>query len=217
MAIITISRGSLSGGRIVAECLAEHLGYPCVAHEVLRGAARRLGLAEDVVREKFETPPRLWSRLSRDREVYLLAVKTALADKCLDGCLVYHGPAGQFFLAGVPCVLSVRLIAPLQQRVRALTGPHHRLTRKAALEFIENVDEERRRWARLMFGADVEDPSLYDLTVNQRFLSVETACVAVAEAAGQPEFQVTDEALSELTSFAASCHDRLDALLDGEE
>ncbi len=201
----------------MAECLAERLGYPCVAHEVLRGAARKLGLAEDVVRDKFETPPGLWSRLSRDREIYLLAVKTALADKCRDGCLVYHGPAGQFFLAGLPGVLAVRLIAPLQQRVRALTGPHHRLARKAALEFIENVDEERRRWARLMFNADVEDPGLYDLTVNQRFLSVETACVAIAEAAGQPELQVTEDVLSDLASFATACHEQLDALLDGEE
>ena len=210
MAIITISRGTMSGGREVAECLADKLGYPCVARRVLEDAAFKLGLPEDVVREKFETTPDLWSRFNREREIYLLAVKTALADRCLDGNLVYHGLAGQFLLADLPAVLRVRLIAPLERRVEYLTTEHHRLTIESAREFIENVDRERERWVKVLFDADVEDPFLYDLTVNQRWLTVETVCTGIARLVRHPLYEVTEEVRTRLESFAARCHRQLE-------
>ncbi len=120
MAIITISRGSLSGGRQVAECLCERLGCPCIADEVLQTAAKKLQVSEEAVRGKFETAPGLWSRLSRERERYVLAVQTALAEACTRGDLVYHGLAGQFLLRGLPGVFRVRLIAPVAMRIGAL-------------------------------------------------------------------------------------------------
>ena len=209
MAIITISRGTMSGGRTVAECLADRLGYPCVASEVLQEAALELELPEEVVREKFETTPDLWARLNRDREVYLLAVKTALAARCRTGNLIYHGLAGQFLLAELPGVIRVRLIAPLEDRVEYLITTHHRLTRSAAVEFIRNVDRERVRWVKVLFDADVEDPFLYDVTVNQRWLTVDTACVGLAQLAEHPTYAVTPEVQDGLNAFADRCHRRL--------
>ena len=213
MAIITISRGSLSGGRAVAECLAEQLGSRCLAREILRRAAGKLGASEEVVQAKFETTPGLWARVSRERERYVLAVQTALVEACLEGNLVYHGLAGQFLLRGLPGVLRVRLISPLEKRVRALQETQRRMTTKAAEDFIRNVDQDRRRWVKVTYGADVEDPSLYDLTVNLRSLSVDSACAAIAEATEQPEYAVTEGVRAELASFAADCHGRLDALM----
>lgn len=218
MAIITISRGSMSGGRAVAECLAARLGHPSLAREILRGAAARLGASEVVLETKFETTPRLWERLSRERERYVLAVRTALLDACLaEGDLVYHGLAGQFLLRGLRGVLRVRLIAPLEARLRILMDGHHRMSRRTAEDFIRNVDEERRRWARITYGEDVEDPSLYDLTVNLRVLSPESACAAIAEAAGEPAFAVTDEVRAEWAAQAAECHQRLDSMAEKAE
>ena len=46
MAIITISRGTFSGGLQVAECVAEKLGYRCVSREVLVNAAKQYGVLE---------------------------------------------------------------------------------------------------------------------------------------------------------------------------
>ena len=215
MAIITISRGSLSGGRAVAECLAERLGYRCLGREILRQAAGKVGVSEEVARVRFETAPGLWARLSRDRDKYVLAVQAALLEACLEGSLVYHGLAGQFLLRGVRGVLRVRLIAPLEKRMRALMEGRHRMTHKAAEEFIRNVDADRARWVKLTYGAEVEDPALYDLTVNLRSLSVESACAAIAEAATQPEYAITAEVKAELQSRAAACRERLEALKAG--
>lgn len=215
MAIITISRGSLSGGRAVAECLAERLAVPCIAREVLQEAALALGISERAMQEAFETPPGMWARLNRERETYLLAVRAALADRCVEGRLVYHGLAGQFLLKGLRGVLNVRLIAPLEMRIEALAAQHHWMSRRAAEDFIANVDEERRRWVKVMYGENVEDPSLYDLTVKLRTMSQDTACQAIAEAAAQPEYAVTAEVKTELEVFAAQCRQDLDTKLSG--
>ena len=209
MPIITISRGTLSGGRRTAECLARTLGYPSVGREILQEAARNVGVPVEDLSGKLEAPPSLFARLTQERKTYLLAVQTALAEHCTTGNLVYHGLAGQFLLRGLPGVLAARLIAPLEMRVRALTSAHHGMTRKAAEEFIHNVDEERRRWVKLMYGADVEDSSLYDLTVNLEAISFETACVIIAEAAGQPQYEVTDDVQEGLEAFATACRERL--------
>ena len=209
MPIITISRGTLSGGRKTAECLARTLGYPCVGREILQDAARKLGVSVEDLSGKLEAPPSLWARLTQERKTYLLAVQTVLAEHCATGSLVYHGLAGQFLLRGLPGVLAARLIAPLEMRVRALTSAHHGMRRKAAEDFIRNVDEERRRWVKLVYGADVEDPSLYDLTVNLESISLETACVIIAEAAAQPQYEVADDVKEGLEAFATACRERL--------
>lgn len=209
MPIITISRGTMSGGRSTAECLASALGYPSVGREILQEAARRVGVPVEDLSGKLEAPPSLFQRLTQERKRYLLAVQTALAEHCTTGSLVYHGLAGQFLLKDLPGVLAARLIAPLEMRVRTLTSSHHRMTQKAAEEFIQNVDEERRRWVKQMYGADVEDPSLYDLTVNLEFISLETACVIIAEASAQPQFEVTAEVKKRLEDFATECREQL--------
>ena len=209
MAIITISRGTLSGGRKTAECLARMLGYPCVGREILQKAARKVGVSVEDLSGKLEAPPSLFARLTQERKRYLLAVQTALAEHCVSGKLVYHGLAGQFLLRELPGVLAVRLVAPLEMRLQALTSAHHRMSRKAAEEFIKNVDEDRRRWVKLMYASDVEDPSLYDLTVNLESISHETACEVIAEAAKQPHYEVTAEVRKRLEDFATECREQL--------
>jgi cytidylate kinase len=210
--IITISRGSLSGGKAVAECLARSLGYPLVGREVIQEAADKLGLAPDDLQGRFETTPGLWARLTKERERYFLAVQSALAEWCTRGNLVYHGVAGQFLLKDLPGVLRVLILAPMETRVENLLETHSRLTRDQVIDFIRKVDQERSRWVRVMYGAEVQDPSLYDLTVNLRRMSLATACSVIAEAAGQPRFEISDEVEAEIFSFAAECRRRLTQL-----
>ena len=48
MAIITVSRGTFSGGKILAERLAERLGYPCFSREeIMQDAAKSFGISEN--------------------------------------------------------------------------------------------------------------------------------------------------------------------------
>jgi hypothetical protein len=203
-----------------------------VGREVLQEAAEAVGATEEAFRGKFETTPGFWSRLTKARETYILAVQTALAEWCTRGDLVYHGLSGQHLLKGLPGVFKVRLVAPMEMRTRALLESHPQMTEvrlvapmemrtRALLEshpqmtvaqaegFIREVDQDRARWVKVMYDADVTDSSLYDMTLNLKTHTIESACAAIGTAVAQPRFQITDEVESELFAFAAECRERL--------
>jgi cytidylate kinase len=215
VAIITISRGSLSGGRALAECLSARLGYPNVGLEVLKEAAESLGASEEAFRGKYETTPGLWARLTHEREKYVLAVQTALADWCTRGDLVFHGLSGQHLLRDLPGILRVRLIAPLETRVRAVLASHPQMSSAQAESFIKNVDQDRSQWVRVMYGVEVADSNNYDLTINLKRHSIQSACNTIVTATAQPRYQITDDVEEELFAFAAECRDRLSRVRGG--
>jgi cytidylate kinase len=199
----------------VAECLGRRLGYPVLGREVLQEAAEKVGVSAEDLQGKFETTPGLWARLTKDRQRYVIAVQTALAEWCTRGSLVYHGLAGQFLLRDLPGVLRVQILAPMDQRIDNLLATHSRMTREQALAFIRKVDQERSRWVKVIYGADVLDSSLYDLTINLRGLSVDSACVAIAQASTLPRFTLNTDTESEVFAFAAACRRRLAGVTGG--
>jgi cytidylate kinase len=204
MAIITISRGSMSGGMALAECLEKHLGYPSLSREVLVKAAEKLGVPEETLRGKIERSARLWERLTSDRRLYLLALQSALVDACVGGDLVYHGHAGHLLLKGVPNVLRVRLIAPLSMRIREVMK-RKELDYSAAKEYISLMDEERVRWTKFVYGLDWRDPKNYDLVINLGNITIETACAMIRTVVRLPSYATTEEVRKQLRDYALAC------------
>ena len=204
MAIVTISRGSMSGGEALAKCLACRLGYPVLGREVLVEAAARLGVTEDVLREKIQTSAGLFEKLTADRYVYLVALQSALADQCVSGDLIYHGNAGHFLLKDAPNVLRVRLIAPMSMRVRAVMD-RQGLSPEAAQDYIRYVDQERIEWTKFVYGVDWRDPRNYDLIVNLRRVSIESACAMVSGVVKSPAYATTEDVKKKLKDFAMAC------------
>jgi len=204
MAIITISRGSMSGGEALANRLSTTLGYPIVGRDVLVAAAKKLDVAEEVLTQKIVRGPGVWESLTSNRHLYVVAVQAALAEHLDKGNLVYHGHAGHLLLKGIPTVLRVRLIAPLEMRVRSVMERQH-LNREAAIEYVATVDQERIRWTQFIYGVDWRDPSLYDLVINLENMSIQTACTTIAAVVAQPEFAPTDAAREAITDFQLAC------------
>ncbi len=204
MAIITISRGSMSGGMMLAECLASNLGYPSLAREVLVKAADKLNVPEDTLRLKIEKRAGFWERLTSDRRIYIVALQSALADACINGDLVYHGNAGHMLLKDVPNVLRVRLIAPLSVRIREMME-RKGLNYQTARDYINLDDEERVRWTKFVYGLDWRDPKNYDLVINVRNISISTACSMITAAVKLPAFETTEEVKKKLRDFALAC------------
>lgn len=208
MAIITICRGTKSGGQAMAECLAEQLDYPIVAREVLQQAAADLGISEEGLSREWERTPKLWNRQSSERRLYITAVQAALAEHVAGGDLVYHGRAGQLLLAGLPGVLRVRLIAPMSVRVRTLTESEG-MDSTSAEQYIRHVDGIRARWVKMMYGRDVNDPLLYNMVINLRTLSLPAACAIVTKTAEQQDFIITDGIRTKLFDFRLACRVKL--------
>ena len=208
MSIITISRGSMSGGQALAECVASALGVPCIGREILVSAAGKVGVSAEQLSQNLEKSPGLWDRFTSERNLYVAGVQAALADLVASGSVVYHGHAGHLLLRGVPAVLRVRLIAPLSMRLRAVMERQH-LKPDAAHAYIQKVDEERVRWARFLYGVDLRDPGLYDLVLSLESMSIRSACNVVVATARQAEFQVGDDTKARLADFALASRVKL--------
>jgi cytidylate kinase len=190
--IITISRGTFSGGSELAAQLQARLGYTLISREIVAEAARSYGVSETRLSEALEKGPGLLGRFVHDRRRYLAFVRAALCERAAHDNVVYHGHAGHLLLSGIRHVLRVRLIAPLEFRTAALRE-RMGLDEEEAARYIERVDRERVRWTQFLYGADWRDPGLYDVVVNLEHVDLEGACLSVVALAARPCFQA-DEA-----------------------
>jgi cytidylate kinase len=205
MSIITISRGTFSGGEALAKEVAERLEYRCISREVILEAAREYGIPAAELGAAMEQPPSFWERVMGARESYLLFMQAALCKHAREGHLVYHGRVGHLLLPGVTHVIRVRVIADPEFRVRAVMQAQH-LGREEALAYIAKVDRERRQWVRFLFDVDWEDPRLYDVVLNLSRLRLATASETVVHLAERAEFQPTVESEQSMRDLALTSH-----------
>ena len=204
MPIITISRGTFSGGQRLAECLSEKLGYKCISREVLVEAARGHGVPlEELSKALNEPPGGIFHRKGLKRVHYLVYVQEALVKAVQDERAVYHGLAGQLLLRGVPHILRVKVIANMEFRIQAAIDRVH-CGRHEAVEFIKNIDKKRDKWVRYLYDVDRNDPLLYDLVVNLDRIDILSACEIVCASASQEEFQTTPESQKRLKDLVLS-------------
>ncbi len=68
MSIITISRGTYSLGKEVAEKVAQKLGYECIAREVLLEASELFNIPETKLLMTMENAPSILDRFTSGRE-----------------------------------------------------------------------------------------------------------------------------------------------------
>jgi cytidylate kinase len=180
MAIITISRGTFSGGKALAEKLADRLGYPSLGREAaIQEATKEYGISEDKLTAAVKNPPSIWQQTAGPRLAYLKCLTASIMEHAKDGNLIYHGYAGHLLLIGISNLLRVRVIADMEFRIQAAMKERN-FTRNDALEYIEQVDKERKKWTHFLYGLDWQDPALYDLVLNFEHISIEGACEIIA-------------------------------------
>jgi cytidylate kinase len=201
MSIITISRGSFSGGKDLAECVARDLGYPCISREVIVEAAEQYGASEAALSAALSEAPSLLDRLKRDRDRYLSYLRAVLCKHAREGSFVYHGYAGHHLLAGIRHVIRVRVVADMRYRITAAMEQLNMTSRQAEAH-IKRVDEQRRRWTRFLYGVEWEDPANYDVVLNLEYLGIEGACAVVVRMTQLEQFQPTAESRRALENLA---------------
>jgi hypothetical protein len=64
MSIITISRGSYSYGKEIAEKIAEKLGYQCVSREIIIRASEQFNLPEIKLKRAIHDAPSVLDRFT---------------------------------------------------------------------------------------------------------------------------------------------------------
>jgi cytidylate kinase len=193
MPVVLISRGTMSGGQSLARCLSARLSLRCIGREDLLSAVDRHGGHARKVVESLESATRAYDQFSQNRRPFLILMRHALLSFIREDAVVYHGTAGHLLVPRVPCVMRVRISAPLPLRAR------HAMQRlgvseSQATEAVQREDEERVRWSRYMYGRDIRDPHLYDAWFSLERMSTETVCSMIAAGLQEKEFQPTSDA-----------------------
>lgn len=207
MSVITISRGSFSGGKMLAECLSQTLGYRCIDRDVIVEGAAARGVPQQELLDALETPPTLLERFRHRKYMYLALIQAALTEEVRTGKAVYHGNAGHLLLGGSPHMLRIRIIAPLDFRVRMATA-RLRMTRDEAVAYIHKADHDRRKWTHYLYGVDWSDPALYDIVLNLEFMSIREACAGVSTLVRQRCFEFTAADQAAMDDLALASHVR---------
>ena len=204
MSVITISRGSFSGGKTLAECLAAKLGYRCVGREAIVERAAASGVSPEELLGALLDPPGFLDRFKHKRYQYLTLFQAALAEEVKNGRVVYHGNAGHLMLKDAAAVMRIRIIAPMDMRL-AMVEERLKLTGNDALDYIRKMDEGRKKWTQYLYGVDWEDPALYDLVVNLEHMNIEEACEVInALTRARKCFVLSPECRAELEDMAVA-------------
>jgi cytidylate kinase len=188
LAVVTIARQFGAGGSDLALALSASLGWPVLDREIIHGAAAQLhadearaasvdeyvasalqklaqgfalGVPEYAIEPAYEVDPEELARATH--QVILAAAKSVP--------LIVVGHGVQCLLASRPDTLHVRVVAPASKRA-ASVAERLKLELSAATTEVHERDTQRARYLRHHFGADNNDPMLYDVQFNTAHLSV---------------------------------------------
>jgi len=214
MAIVSISRGSNSHGAEVAEKAAHLLGYRCLAREAVLEASGLYNIPADELLQAIEQPPSILERSLDGKARYLTTIRAALLGQFRADNVVYHGFGGHYFVRDIKHALKVRILAELSDRV-ATVVERDRIPQREARQRLLKMDKARRRWGLHLYGADPEDPSLYDIILHVGKMGTGGAAEVIANLASHGTFRSTEASRAKLRNLALAASMRA-ALVDLE-
>jgi cytidylate kinase len=169
--VLTLARELGAGERSFAATLGPRLGLHVYDRELLEQEAVRLGISAEELEKVDERPAGIFQRFRSNslHQRYFEALGKLMSELAARGDVLLVGRCGSRFLRDHPGAFHVRLVAPMEVRVRRVME-HRWLREGPARQLIADSDGARRRIHDDFFGADWADPLEYHLTVNSGLL-----------------------------------------------
>lgn len=194
MTIVAISREMGSGGYEVAEAVAKALGFEYVDREILLHAARAHEVPEAKIADIADRRLSLWERFDEEKRRYLTFIEAAYYAFAEKGNVVTAGRGGPFFLRDVTHALRVRVMAPVEVRIRRVME-REGLEYQAARAKVKEYDREMAGRIDYLFGLDWTQPMNYDLVLNTEGDQWQFYVDLLVTAARHQRYQPTRESL----------------------
>lgn len=201
MAIITISRGSYSKGRELAEKAAARLGYECISREVLIEASKEFNIPEIKLVRAIHDAPSILDRFAYGKQKYVAFIRAAICRHLQKDNVIYCGLAGHFFVGGVAHALRVRIVADMADRVKA-EMEREGISAREAERILKKDDAERRKWSQYLYGIDTREPRNYDMVLHISNLTVDDAVDIVCNTVSLEHFKTTPESQKAMDDLA---------------
>jgi cytidylate kinase len=182
---ITVSKQRGAGGLDLAREVGRRLGWEVFDREILEAISRETHWRLQVVSRLDEEATGPWSEWISHLVVPGEPARAAFAMEMLQvihgiarrGCAVLVGRGANWILDPT-YGLRIRVIAPLEKRIEAVTR-HAGLDRGRAIEAIRSDEEASAAFLRRFHRKDIDDPDGYDLIVNLGSLPLPAAAEAV--------------------------------------
>ena len=187
--VITVSSEPGSGGTIVAQKVAKRLDFDYFHRDIVEGIAKSAEIRSTVIdtieKQRLSGVEDFMASLIKEQYLYPGIYLRHLLK--IVGTIGKHGSAvivgrGANFILPPEERLGVRVIAPLDKRVRSVADWHNTSLEKARQRIIRR-ESKRRAFVRQSFNAKITDPVNYDLTINTGNMKIESAVEAVVGAA----------------------------------
>ena len=210
MPVIAMTREMGSGGREVAERVADRLQLNLVLHHMVEhDIAEHLQVRESAVHHLLEGGATLLERLQTGGKRLARYTAEEILDLANQGNVLIRGWGACLVLREVPHVVRVRVCAPMEVREQAVMERSGITYRSAARREIERNDAAHKITLQSAYGIDREDSMLYDLVLNTDRNSIATCARLVCELVESPEFRETEASRAILNDKALEAHVRI--------
>jgi cytidylate kinase len=205
MAILTIARKYGSGGREIGQAIAEQLKYDYIDRRRILDDMKAEGKQwEERAKHFDENYPNLWERYDWSFRGFVALNQSYFLDYALKDKVVIMGRGGNFLLKGIPFVLRVRVIAPIERRIEKVMEKEGVNTENARW-LIEKADHEMARAIYLIYGREWENPEEYERVFDTGIQSNDEIITAIKNALLEKEKSNTEKArkILQLRALAA--------------
>ena len=197
MGIITISRGSYSRGKEIAEKLAQRLGYDCISREILLDASKDFNVPEVKLMQAIQDAPSFLDRLKHGKKKYISFIHKAFLETVQKDNVIYHGLAGHFFTQGIPNVLKIRITANINERIN-IVMQRENVDEANALQLLNKIDAQRNKWSMFLYGIDTTSSELYDIVLHIDCIKTDGAVEILYKLAKYNCFQTNEQTIRKL-------------------
>jgi len=202
--VVTVSRDFGSMGKDVAQLLADTLEVRCCDRTILQEVARRAHVDEELVSALDEHVSNIkghwWQHLLHKdtfsyEDYYHHLVKTVLSISRSGGVIVGRGAN---HILGEAKAFRVRISGSEAQCARRI-AEREQITLEESTKKVREVNQERAEYIKMLYHADINDSSSYDLILNSDRYEIVQMVGMILEAMEKAGYDLPADARSSLS------------------
>ena len=193
--IITIGRQLGSGGRVIAQKLAQEFDCQFYDREILNLAAKESGFSEKIFEQNDEHKGFLKSlfhmrvphvsdvnfyKSNISQEGLFQFQSDAIRKAAKKGSCVFVGRCADYILRDMPNVVNIFVTADIDWRAEQVIK-RHQCTKEEALKIIHHAESSRASYYNYYTGKRWGDAASYDLCVDASILGIDATEQYIAD------------------------------------
>ena len=196
--VVTVSRDFGSMGKLAAQQLADSLKLRCCDRYILQEVARRANVDEELVSALDEHVSKIdghwWQHLLQKEvfsyeDYYQYLVKTVISVSRTGGVIIGRGAN---LILGEKKSFRVRITGSVEKCAERVAS-REKIDIKDAIKLVNEVNNERAEYIKILYDTDINDPSNYDLVLNSDRYNCEQIVDLIRDSMEKAGYKLPDE------------------------